>query len=154
VTPAEWLQHAITLTLVQDPELNQYPLTVIVDRGLNVTLDGVVPSPQDRKKAERLAHAVAGMNRLSNGILVDGGVAQSISAAANPAALTTLQSRIQTALGADAALAAVTAHVYPRLVTLTGTVAQARAKEQAGALARQAAPGWKLVNAIGVTPGS
>jgi osmotically-inducible protein OsmY len=154
VTPASWLQHAITLTLVQDPELNQYPLTVTVDPHLNVTLDGVVPSPQDKRKAEHLAHGVAGMNSLSNGIIVDGAVAQSISAAANPAALTALQTKIQTALGAQPALATVTAHVYPRVVTLTGPVADSQAKQQAGAVARQAAPGWKLVNAIGVAPSS
>lgn len=151
ITPAEWLQHAIMQTLVQDPELNQYPLTVSVDPRLNVTLNGVLPSPQDRRKAEHLARAVAGMNSLSDRIIVNGAVAQSPSAATNPASLTALQTKIQSALGSTSALAAVTAHVYPQLVTLTGTVAQASERELAEKLARQAAPGWKVVDAIGIS---
>ena len=148
------LQHAVAQALILNSDLGQYPLTVTVDSGSAVTLDGVLPNAQDRTAAENVAKAVPGVTQVTDHIVVDAAAASLLAdgAATPPASLAAMQFRIQNALDSDLALVAVTASVYPQLVTLTGYVATAADKARAGELAQQDAAGVKVANAIAVSP--
>ncbi|HVB39382.1 MAG TPA: BON domain-containing protein [Terriglobales bacterium] len=147
------LQHAVAQALILNSDLGQYPLTVTVDSGSAVTLDGVLPNAQDRTAAENVAKAVPGVTQVTDHIVVDAAASLLADGAATPpASLAAMQFRIQNALDSDLALVAVTASVYPQLVTLTGYVATAADKARAGELAQQDAAGVKVANAIAVSP--
>lgn len=150
--PAD-LQHAVAQALILNSDLGQYPLTVTMDSGSAVTLDGVLPNTQDRTEAENVAKAVPGVTQVTDHIVVDAAASLVTAGAAPPPdSLAVTQFRIQDALDSDLALIAVTASVYPQLVTLTGYVATAADKARAGELAQQDAAGVKVANAIAVSP--
>lgn len=147
------LQQAVTQALILNSDLGQFPLTATAGPGGVVTLNGVLPTGQDRTEAENVAKAVPGVSRVTDDIVVDAAASLlNDGSAADPGTLAATQFQLQDALDSNLALVSVTATVYPKLITLTGYVANAAAKAQAAQLAQQHAPGMRVINAIAVSP--
>ena len=128
-------------------ELGVSNLSAIVRYGV-VTLDGMVRTEADIKRAEELALQVRGVHSVVNEL----SVAQPLAVAvANDAAAVRqregneIEAAVTSSLNADAALGSRSIRVVvdelTNTVTLTGNVATAEEKERAGLLAVQAYPG-------------
>lgn len=84
------LQYRITQALASDPVLGKYPITVTVTKNQVVVLHGMVPSKMDKRHAQDLAKALAGVHAVQNKLkvnphAVDLGMPSGSRAAANPA---------------------------------------------------------------------
>jgi osmotically-inducible protein OsmY len=137
-------------------ELGVSNLSAIVRYGV-VTLDGMVRTEADIKRAEELALQVRGVNSVVNEL----SVAQPLSVAvANDAAAVRqregndIEAAVTGSLNADAALGSRSIRVVvdelTNTVTLTGSVATAEEKERAGSLAVQAYPAGQVRNQLEV----
>ena len=137
-------------------ELNVSNLSSIVRFGV-VTLDGVVDSEADRRRAEEIALTVPGITRVVNELRI---ADASIVAITNDAAALAERekARIETAvterLSTDATLGSrsivVEADDLTNTVTLSGTVSTEEEKERAGQLAVSAFPAGQVRNQLEV----
>jgi osmotically-inducible protein OsmY len=153
ISGTERLQNAVMQALLLDPDLGGYPLTAVVGPSSKITLNGVLPSAEERSQAEKLAQAVPGAGKVSDHIMVDKAASRRGDAtAADPSRLANLQSRVQQALDSHLALTGITARAYPHLVALTGIAATAADRALAAQLAQENAGGVKVANAIAVSP--
>lgn len=150
----EHLQSKILQTLLNDPELGQYPLAASVDKDRRVVLNGVVPSKDDRDEAARLVKSVTGVAGVDNEIKVNRSAATLPPTAtpARPAAPSNndVHAVIQNAITAQPDLQDVSVAVNYDEVTLTGTVPSKQAKKQAAQIAHDNAGARKLVNDLKV----
>lgn len=161
-TQRQQLQTTILQTLINDPELGQYPLAASVGADRKVVLNGVVPSKADREEAARLVKSIPGVAGVDNEITVNASATPLPTAAANPAAPATaattpnteapsaddVQTAIQNALAADTALRGVQVSVNAATVTLSGTVATAADRKRAEKIAARNAAGRKVLDRI------
>jgi osmotically-inducible protein OsmY len=137
-------------------ELNVSNLSSIVRHGV-ATLDGMVNSETDRRRAEEIALTVPGVTSVVNELRV---ADASIIALANDAAALAEREtlRIETAvterLSSDATLGSrsivVEADDLTNTVTLSGTVSTEAEKERAGQLAVSAFPAGQVRNQLEV----
>jgi len=137
-------------------ELGVSNLSAIVRYGV-VTLDGMVRTEADIKRAEELALQVRGVHSVVNEL----SVAQPLSVAvANDAAAVRqregndIEAAVTGSLNADPTLGSRSIRVVvdelTNTVTLTGSVATAEEKERAGLLAVQAYPAGQVRNQLEV----
>lgn len=137
-------------------ELGVSNLSAIVRYGV-ATLDGIVRTEADIKRAEELALSVRGVTSVVNEL----SVAQPLSVAvANEAAAVreregiNIETQVTSRLNADAVLGSRSIRVVvdelTNTVTLTGTVATPEEKERAGSLAVQAYPAGQIRNQLEV----
>jgi osmotically-inducible protein OsmY len=137
-------------------ELGVSNLSAIVRYGV-ATLDGMVRSEADIKRAEELALSVRGVTSVVNEL----SVAQPLSVAvADEAAAVReregndIETQVMSRLNADAMLGARSIRVVvdelTNTVTLTGTVATPEEKDRAGSVAAQAYPAGQIRNQLEV----
>lgn len=161
VAEQQHLRDTILQTLLNDPELGQYPLAASVSADHTVVLNGTLPNKGDKDTAARLVKSIAGVKRVQNDITVDAATtplpapaaaapAASAAPPASPAQPTPndVQTAVQNALAADASLGNVTATVTDAVVTLTGTVANRKDRDRADRIATHSAPHLKLVDKL------
>ena len=137
-------------------ELGVSNLSAIVRYGV-VTLDGMVRSEADIKRAEELALSVRGVTSVVNEL----SVAQPLSVAVAEEAAAVreregndIQTQVTSRLNADAVLGSRSIRVVvdelTNTVTLTGTVATPDEKDRAGSVAAQAYPAGQIRNQLQV----
>lgn len=152
----ERLQTRVLQTLINDPELGQYPLAASVGGNRTVVLNGEVPTKSDRDTAARLVKSVAGVAGVTNEIKVNPrAAALAAPAAATPAgpAIPTnnaIHAVIQNAIAVQPDLNDVSVAVNYDEVNLTGTVPTKAAKKLAAQIAQADAGRRKIVNRLQV----
>ncbi|MGH9416288.1 MAG: BON domain-containing protein [Terriglobales bacterium] len=160
------LRSTVLQTLINDPELGPYALAASVTPARAVTLNGTLPSKQDKQLAGNLVRSIAGVTGVHNQIRVAAAVRPLVTpASASPAKNALRASGCNTAgcnakvaaairarLAGEPRLAGVEATVEREGVVLTGTVADAATRERvlrlASAAAHSITPFPTLVNRI------
>jgi osmotically-inducible protein OsmY len=137
-------------------ELGISNLSTIVSFGV-ATLNGIVQSEEDRKRAEDLALAIRGVDTVVNELRIADPAIVRLAAESQALAQrerTGLENEIAAALRSDATLGsrsiAVDADEATNTVTLTGTVSTEEEKERAGRLAVGAFPSGQVRNQLEV----
>jgi osmotically-inducible protein OsmY len=137
-------------------ELNVSNLSSIVRFGV-VTLDGVVNSEADRRRAEEIALTVPGITRVVNELrIADASIVaiQNDAAALAERETTRIETAVTERLSSDATLGSrsivVEADDLTNTVTLSGTVSTEEEKERAGQLAVSAFPAGQVRNQLEV----
>ena len=137
-------------------ELNVSNLSSIVRFGV-ATLDGIVNSEDERRRAEQIALSVPGITSVVNELRVADPTILAIaeeSQALRERATTDVEDAVTERLSADATLGSrqivVEADDLTNTVTLRGTVSTDEEKERAGQLAVGAYPGGQVRNQIEV----
>jgi osmotically-inducible protein OsmY len=137
-------------------ELGVSNLSAIVRYGV-VTLDGMVRTEADIKRAEELALQVRGVNSVVNELSVAPPLAVAVAndaAAVRQREGNDIEAAVTGSLNADAALGSRSIRVVvdelTNTVTLTGSVATPAEKERAGMLAVQAYPAGQVRNQLEV----
>lgn len=69
------LQDRVNQALAADPVLGRYPIIATVNKNNDVLLRGTVPSKMDKRQAQNLAKAVAGVHKVENHLQVNAKVA-------------------------------------------------------------------------------
>ncbi|MCB1055468.1 MAG: BON domain-containing protein [Acidobacteria bacterium] len=148
--PSEQVDDAVVTTKIKtkitaDPELNPFEIHVDTEEGV-VRLSGTVDTADDRAEAEKLARKTEGVRRVVNDIQVgDKTLGESLSD-------TEITAKIKTKLAADPEIDPFNIEVSTNqgVVTLTGRVAKAEARDEAEKLAKNTTGVKKVDNRIKV----
>lgn len=136
--------------LTADPEVNPFNIDVDTDDGV-VTLRGRVEDPEAKTQAERLARDTSGVRSVRNQIRVGERVGSE-----TPASDQGIAAAVSAALAADSDVAAtnIDVDVQDGVVTLSGVVKSAAARQEAERIARNADGVRSVRNELQVRTGS